>query len=258
MAAMRRSVVVGFVALCAIPVSARAGGTGDAVKLDFNNRPAGSTVSNQYSAQGVTISVQRRSSGPDVVTLFNTGRRGEPDTDLESPYTGGNLAPGGPGGNILIIPENNTDSNKDGLIDQPNDEGNRPAGDIHFDFTRPITSFGFDLIDVEGPAEFNNNAGFFASFYRAGNLEKRIGFGEFIDPKSPFYDPTVRYGNNTANRIQPITATRLAVPQFDRVVLSFGGSGGTDNIIFRPVPEPSALGLLAVALPTLLRRRARR
>ena len=229
-------------------------------RLDFNERPAGSTVSNQYGSQGVLISVHRRSSGPDVITLFNTARAGEPDTDLELPFLGGNLAPDGPGGNILIIPENADDRNHDGLIDQPNDEGSRPSGDMHFEFTAPVTSFGFDLIDVEGPAEYSGDAGFFASFYRDGNLERRIGFGEFVNPKSRWYDPTVRYGNRTANRIQPITAAQLNLPFFDEVVLSFGGSGGTDNIVFAVVPEPETMALLGIAAAPLLlpRRRPRR
>ena len=244
-------------AVVLLPVPGFAGAPVTAQRIDFNEQPAGSTVGNQYGSQGVLISVHRRSSGPDIITLFNTGRAGEPDTDLESPYVGGNLAPTGPGGNILIIPENNTDRNKDGLIDQPNDEGSRPAGDMHFDFTMPVTAFGFDLIDVEGPAEYNNSAGFFASFFRDGDLERRVGFGEFVDPKSRWYDPTVRFGNRTANRIEPITAADLNIPYFDRVVLSFGGSGGTDNIIFTPVPEPGMVALLGMAMPMLLARRRR-
>jgi hypothetical protein len=41
------------------------------------------------------------------------------------------------------------------------------------------------------------------------------------------------------------------------VVLNFGGSGGTDNILFTPIPEPSSAALLGLALPAvaLLRRR---
>ena len=251
---LSRSVVAAAAFVVALPVVAFAGAL-PPQRIDFNGPPAGSTVSNQYGSQGVLISVQRRSSGPSVVTLFNTGRKGEPDTDLETPYVGGNLAPAGPGGNILIIPENADDRNRDGLIDQPNDEGSRPAGDLHFDFTMPVTAFGFDLIDVEGPAEYNNNAGFFASFFRDGNLERRVGFGEFVDPDSRWYDPSVRFGNRTANRIEPITAAQLNIPYFDTVVLSFGGSGGTDNIIFTPVPEPAALALLGLVAPLLLTRR---
>jgi hypothetical protein len=79
-----------------------------------------------------------------------------------------------------------------------------------------------------------------------------------VDPDSPFYDPTVRYGDNSANRIEPIAARDLGMPFFDRVVLNFGGSGGTDNLFFTPVPEPTSLVMLGLAVPALSLRRRRR
>jgi hypothetical protein len=47
------------------------------------------------------------------------------------------------------------------------------------------------------------------------------------------------------------------MPQFDRVVLNFGGSGGTDNLLFTFVPEPSALALGVIPALSLLKRRRR-
>ena len=248
--------IVGAACVVGMTASARAGAPGGTL-LDFNDLQPGTIVDTEYVGRGVRISVQRTSTGPAVATLYDTRRTGEPDPDQQMPFDLGNLAPSGPGGNVLIIPENATDSNKDGRIDQPNDEGARPAGQFTFDFTVPITQFGFDLTDVEGPAEYNANAGYFASFYLNGNLEARVGFGAFVDPTSPFYDASVRYGNNSANRIRPITARDVGLPFFDQVVLNFGGSGGTDNIFFTPIPEPSALVLTGLGLPalSLLRRR---
>ena len=237
--------------------SAWAGAPGGTL-IDFNDQQPGTIIDNEYADRGVTISVQRTSSGPAVATLYNTRRTGEPDPDLQTPFEVGNLAPTGPGGNVLIIPENRTDSNNDGRIDQPNDEGSRPSGQFTFNFRTPVSQFGFDLVDVEGPAEFSNNAGYFASFYLNGNLEARVGFGAFIDPASPFYDPSVRFGDNSANRITPITARQVGLPFFDRVVLNFGGSGGTDNILFTPIPEPSALVLMGLGVPALALLRRRR
>lgn len=247
------AVCLGVLGLSAAANAGAPGGT----LIDFNGKPAGTIIDDEYASQGVTISVQRTSSGPAVATLYNTGRRGEPDPDLQTPFDRGNLVGSGPGGNTLIIPENSNDSNKDGLIDTPNDEGSRPSGQFTFAFSNPITQFGFDLVDVEGPAEIGRDSGFFASFFLKGTLEARIGFGAFVDPDSRFYDPSVKYGDNSANRISPITARSLGLPSFDRVVLNFGGSGGTDNLFFTPVPEPASLAMAGLALPALLRRRRR-
>jgi hypothetical protein len=255
--ARNRSVVIGG-CLMALAASARGGVPGGSRLIDFEDQAPGTVISNQYIGQGVLISVQRSSEGPPVATLYDTNRTGEPDPDLQNPYELGNLAPEGTGGNILIIPENNTDRDGDGRIDVPNDEGERPAGQFTFDFIVPITTFGFDLVDVEGPAEFNENAGYVASFYLNGGLEARLGFGAFVDPESEFYDPSVRFGDNSANRIEPISARDLGMPYFDRVVLNFGGSGGTDNILYTPIPEPSSLAALGLAVPALSLRRRRR
>ena len=239
--------VLGFAA------AARGGAPGGTL-IDFNGHPAGTIIDTEYMYAGVLISVQRTSPGPAVATLYDTNRTGEPDPDLQVPFDRGNIAPSGPGGNVLIIPENATDVNGDGLIDRPNDEGDRPAGQFTFTFTTPITQFGFDLVDVEGPAEYDDDSGFFASFFVAGKLEARVSFGSFVDPTSPYYDASVRYGDNSANRISPISARDVGMPLFDQVVLNFGGSGGTDNIFFTPVPEPATLALLGLAVPALLTR----
>ena len=253
MARTNRLVIAGGCVLGLATAAAQAGAPGGLI--NFDDHAPGTIIDNEYIGQGVTISVQRTSPGPAVATLYNTNRTGEPDPDLQTPFERGNLAPSGTGGNILIIPENRNDTNGDGRIDTPNDEGDRPAGQFTFQFTTPVTQFGFDLVDVDGPQEYDNNSGFFASFFLAGSLEARVGFGAFVDPSSPFYDASVKYGDNSVNRIRPITARAVGMPVFDSVVLNFGGSGGTDNIVFTPIPEPGVLALLGLAVPALLRRR---
>src|SRR5687768_17784945 len=48
-----------------------------------------------------------------------------------------------------------------GFIDSPDDEGNRPAGDLIFQYNRVIDRFGFDIIDVEGVMDENGRISFF-------------------------------------------------------------------------------------------------
>ena len=71
------------------------------------------------------------------------------------------------------------------------------------------------------------------------------------------------FGDNTANRIMPITADMLNVDHFDKVIVSLGGSGAIDNIRFSPVnvvPAPSAATaglalLLTLGAGRIMRRR---
>jgi len=99
-----------------------------------------------------------------------------------------------------------------------------------------MCSVGFDLIDVEGPSEFGRNSGFVATFFMGGDELARVGFDQFINENSMFYDPTVEYGNNKANRISPITVDALSsftgtsITTFDKVEINLGGSSAIDNI----------------------------
>jgi len=126
--------------------------------------------------------------------------------------------------------------NRNGLIDYPDDEGNRPAGSIFFDFEGPMCSVGFDLIDVEGPSEFGRNSGFVATFFMDGSELARVGFDQFVNENSMFFDPSVEYGNNKVNRIEPLTVedlsifTGTSITAFDKVEFNLGGSSAIDNI----------------------------
>ncbi len=233
-----------------------------ATTIDFDLLQHGEVVNTQFVDDfGVTIGAVNRGGGPDLAIAFDSLRTGTRDPDLEGPsWRGGNLDSSTSLGRLLIIAENGTDRNGDLLIDNPDDEGNRPAGSLLFDFQVPIVSFGFDLIDVEGPEEFGSNSGFVAVFYDGNDTElARVGFGAFVDPASPFFVDGVAFGNNTANRIPALTAEALGIVEFRRVELNLGGSSAVDNIRFEPIPEPSTLVLLGtgLALSSLIRPRRR-
>jgi len=207
--------------------------------LDFDDLPQGDIVSSQFlKTNGVTISAKNFGNGLELAIIFDSLNPTGGDNDLAGPpWEGGNLASTNTVlGKILIIAENDLDLDGDGLIDLPDDEGNRPAGSIYFDFENPMCSVGFDLIDVEGPSEFGRNSGFVATFFMDGAELARVGFDQFINENSMFYDPTVEYGDNKANRISPISVDALSsftgtsITTFDKVEFNLGGSSAIDNI----------------------------
>ncbi len=211
----------------------------EAFVMDFDNLAKGEIVSSQFlETNGVSISAKNFGNGPGIAIIFDSLNPTGGDNDLAGPtWAGGNLASGNTVlGKILIIAENDDDKNHDGLIDIPDDEGNRPAGSIFFDFENPMCSVGFDLIDVEGPSEFGRNSGFVATFFMGGSELARVGFDQFINEISMFYDPTVEYGNNKVNRISPLTVDALStftgksITEFDKVEFNLGGSSAIDNI----------------------------
>jgi len=232
-----------------IPIFAFSFHNSSALVLDFDNLEVGEIVSNQYDViTGVTISAKNMGGGPGIAIVFDSLNPTGGDSDLASPWSGGNLVfSQSILEKILIIAENDIDADKNGLIDFPDDEGSRPAGSIYFDFDSPICSVGFDLVDVEGPSEYGNNSGFVATFFMNNELLAKVGFHEFINSNSMFYDSSIEYGNNKANRISPISVEDLTlfsgknISAFDRVEINLGGSSAIDNIDVTTCNDSKAL-----------------
>jgi hypothetical protein len=211
--------------------------------IDFNSLAHGEIVNTQFA--GVTISANNVGGGPDLAVAFDSNLSGTADPDLErgSGWSGGNLPSNTDLGKFLIIQENSLGIGPgDTIVNYPDDEGSRPAGTITFLFDTPLKSFGFDLIDIEGPEEYGISSGYFLAFYSGDSTMTTVGFGNLIARDGAVY------GNNTINSISPFTAAELGLSQFDRVDINFGGSAAIDNIRSTTVPEPATMLLLGSGL----------
>ncbi len=222
-----------------------------AATIDFNSLAHGEVVTTQFvGSNGVTISAVNPNRSHDLAIAFGSLETGTSDPDLEGPtWAKGNLAPDTVLDKLLIIAEKSAQSTP-GIVNDPDDEGHRPAGELILEFSSAMTAFGLDLVDVESVSAENGALTFFLGGAEVGE----VTFDMFTDSLSAYYDPSVGYGNNSANRIAPITALDLSATGFDKVVVSMGGSGAIDNLNF--VPEPGSALLLAAGLGAgLLRRR---
>jgi len=254
------------VALAAAVATASLGAHASADRIDFDDLVHGTIVNSQYQAShGLTIAANNPNRNFDIAAAFDSNRSNTRDSDLESPWSGGNLPTNTDLGTLLIIQENKRDRNQDGLLDFPDDEGRRPGGSLTFDFDKAVSSFGFTLVDIEGSPEFPG--GFFLAVFNKAQELAQIDFKDLVqrDGSDPIaqavydsYAPGTRpiFGDNTINAVQPITAAQVG-GAFDRVVIGFGGSGAVGDISFTSVPTPTAVGSGLILMTGLLVRRRR-
>lgn len=233
-----------MIRIAALVALAGASSLASAQTLDFSGLVHGEVVSNQFAGAGVTISAVNFNRSFDLAVAFDTTMTGTSDPDLEDPFETGNLDGNTFLGNVLILQENNIDADGDGILDDPDDEGSRPAGQLIFDFDTSIQSLGFDLVDLEGAISETSSI----EFFLGGSSVLSIDFSEF--QAGGAYDMGAVYGNNFLNRIDMIDVAG----GFDRAVFNLGGSAAIDNVSF-VVPAPGSVALLGLGGLVAARRR---
>ncbi|MCB9030639.1 MAG: hypothetical protein H6619_06265 [Deltaproteobacteria bacterium] len=138
------------------PITSNAQECANEVTINFNSLAAGTVVSDQFSSSGISLisTLNANSAHPDLALIFDSSNPSGGDLDLGTP----NQSNGGPGigngannntslGNLLIISEDSTDADSDGLIDNPDDESS--GGDIVFNFTKLSQIKELVFVDVE-------------------------------------------------------------------------------------------------------------
>ena len=239
---MRSAVLRCWLAVAAVCLLA-AGPAAATTVIDFEGFAHGTVLSTQIG--GLTITVDNVGGGPDLGVIFNTAETGTSDADLEGPpnssWAAGNLAPGTELNNILIIQENSTGCG-DGVCDDPDDEGSRPAGTIQidFDFNIDFDEFGYDHVDNEGTPSPEGTS---ITFALGGVNLATVNYAQYTNG-SAFNVTGWVFGNHTANRVPVGTFSSLS-GSFNRIIISMGGSGGIDNLV---VPEPTTALLIGMGL----------
>ena len=175
---------------------------------------AGTEVGSQWHLLDIHINaINNRASHPDKAIIFDSNNPTGGDNDLGRPWKTGNLPSNTDLGNIIIIAEDDVDSNGDGLVDDPDDEAQ--GGKIIFQSSNSCSTLGFTLIDFE---EKEGNSGTLVIILESGG-SVNIPFKDFKG---------VSYGDNSANAVS-IPAEDIG-GTFKRVEFHFNGSGAIDNV----------------------------
>lgn len=171
---------------------------------------------------GVTITITD-STGGGQGAIFDPSVASADDPDLNGPpWHGGN--DDSIMGNILIV------QNPDGT---PPDDDATAGGMVVMEFDFLANSFSFHLVDIEGEGE--NGV---IEFFLGSDLVGSFTFMDFIASHGAVY------GNNSLNFISDLSPGSA----FDKVKITFAGSGGTSGEYIIGVPEPTSLLLLGAGL----------
>ncbi|MEM8782654.1 MAG: PTPA-CTERM sorting domain-containing protein [Planctomycetota bacterium] len=137
-------------------------------------------------------------------------------------------------------------------------EARKNPGTMYFHFDEPATRFGLVVVDIDGD-ELDPSSGYFLRFSYQGEVVDTLDYADFTTPGSGFYDASIAFGDNTANRFRAISADALgdgSFARFDEVAFTPGGSQVVAEVSYA-VPTPTALaaGLSLLGLSAMRRKR---
>jgi hypothetical protein len=189
--------------------------------------------------RGFRISASNAAAGPDLAVAFDSNSRETSNPRLEGPnnydrkkWVGGNIDPRLNLGTLLILQEHGYDA--EGFVSTwPEAQATNPAGQISFGFTRPVQGFGFDVVGCEGPEAPGLDSGFYIELFYHDDLIGRVGFSEFLDTKSIWFDADnpARFGPRSANRVPPMRAEPFGAELIDRATIHLGGPAAIGSIV---------------------------
>ncbi len=217
------------------------------IQLDFDSLPEGLIVDDEFQlSAGVTIDALKgpasgsQSQGYGV--FYDTTQTGGADPDLEGPPWSAGNAQFFIAGNALIVQENGPNSTEisNGILSTNDPDDNGGGGTLIFESDVPLEAIQFWWVDLDTPSD---------AFLRfidtdSGN-DVSVNFTEFSNPASVFYDPSVVFGDNSFDQINPITVADLTTfqgvtwTQFDILRFELDISGGTAFLEVDTLPDGS-------------------
>jgi hypothetical protein len=197
------AIVVLMMAVSSAPRGAGAASCPGQFTIDFAGLPAGTIIDEQYADLGVHISGVAYGSAPDALIVFDTNAPPTHDPDLAVDI-----------GNIAVIAKHLTDSNGDGLVDDPDE--NDTGGIATFLFDQDVRVGSYLFIDKD-----HGNPNFAEAYNATGQLITHVD---------------VPIGANAS--VQQVNVNADGVR---RLVLDFNESGGFTGIgVTCEQPTPTA------------------
>src|SRR5438093_2826519 len=184
-------------------------------RIDFAGLGHGTVIHDQYATQGIQVSVQANEGFPDAIIVFDTNRPPTHDPDLAVDI-----------GNIAVLAKNLTDSNHDGLVDDPDD--NNFGGKVTFAFDRDVSIGSFIFVDHD-----HQPSDFAAAYDASGSLIKKV---------------LIPVGGNGS--VQTVNVDVDGVRRFELVYRDSGGFSGIEvTCQSAPTPTPAPTSQGATATP---------